>query len=73
METRLLTFCKEEHTFVFRYAPGHEDEVVDAIIQLAENEQCSIDWLDAATLSYQITQHAASFASDTLTAAPETE
>lgn len=44
---------------MFRYAPGQEDKVVEEIMQLAEREDTPLDWLDAATLSFQITQHAA--------------
>jgi len=71
MQVRNLTFAKDGHTFVFRYAPGCEDEVVDEIMQLAEDEDCTLDWLDAATLSFQIAQHAAGAAADPLTALPE--
>ena len=71
MQMRNLTFAKDGHTFVFRYAPGYEDEVVDEIMQLAEAEDCSLDWLDAATLSFQIAQHAAGATSDALSALPD--
>ncbi len=71
MRMRNLTFAKDGHTFVFRYAPGCEDDVVDEIMQLAEDDDCPLDWLDAATLSFQIAQHAAGPASDVLTTTPE--
>ncbi len=71
MRMRNITFAKDGHTFVFRYAPGHEDEVVDEIMRLAEDEDCSLDWLDAATLSFQIAQSAATMAVDPLTMLPE--
>lgn len=71
MQMRNLTFAKGGHTFVFRYAPGYEDELVDEIMQLAEDEDCSLDWLDAATLSFQIAQHAAGASLDALTTLPE--
>lgn len=70
MRMRNLTFAKDGHTFVFRYAPGYEDEVVDEIMQLAEDDDCTLDWLDAATLSFQIAQHAAT-KSSALTTLPE--
>ena len=59
MTTRTLSLAKGGHRYVFRYSPGCEDDVVDAIMELAEDEQSPVDWLDAATLSYQITQNAA--------------
>jgi hypothetical protein len=51
--------AKSGHTYVFRYSPGCEDDIVDAIMGLAEDDQSPVDWLDAATLSFQITQNAA--------------
>jgi hypothetical protein len=59
MNTRTLTLVKGGHKYVFRYCPGREDDIMDAIMELAEDEQTPVDWLDAATLSFQITQNAA--------------
>ena len=59
MATRTLSLIKSGHKYVFRYSPGGEDDVVDAIIQLAEDESSPVDWLDAATLSFEVTQYAA--------------
>jgi len=60
MTTRTLSLVKSGHKYVFRYAPGREDDIIDAIVTLAESDQSPVDWLDAATLSFQITQNAAS-------------
>jgi hypothetical protein len=57
--TRTISMTKGGRKFVFRYPRGHEDDIVDAIVSLAEDDSCPIDWLDAATLSYQVTQYAA--------------
>ena len=54
-----LSLKKGATTYVFRYAPGCEDEVVDEIMRLAADESSEIDWLDAANLGFQITQNAA--------------
>lgn len=68
MNTRTLSLVKSGHTYVFRYAPGCEDEIVDAIMSLAEREETPVDWLDAATLSFQITQYAAADCTEALKA-----
>jgi len=70
MHMRTLTLTKDGHIFVFRYASGYEDEVINEIMQLAEDEECTLDWLDAATLSFQIARYAAD-AHNTVAAAPE--
>jgi hypothetical protein len=58
MDRRELKIQKDGVTYVFRYAPGREDRVVDEIIRLAEDPAGGLDWLDAASLGFQITQHA---------------
>jgi hypothetical protein len=59
MIVRSLQIQKNDHLYVFRYAPGNEDELVDELIRLAEDDLSPIDWLDAATLSFQVTHQAA--------------
>jgi hypothetical protein len=59
MTTRTLSLVKNGHKYVFRYPSGYEDEVVDEIMRLAEDPDTDFDWLDAATLSFQVTQYAA--------------
>lgn len=59
MTTRTLSLVKGGHKYVFRYGPGCEDEMLDAIMELAESDQSPVDWLDAATLSFQVTQNTA--------------
>ena len=58
MDIRALTVTKGGLTYVFRYVPGREDEVVDEIIRLAEDPSAGLDLMDAARLGFQITQHA---------------
>jgi hypothetical protein len=53
-----LNLRKEGRTYVFRYAPGCEGQVVEEIIRLAEDPASDLDWVDAARLGFQITQHA---------------
>jgi len=56
---RTLSLIKGARLYVFRYRPGREDEVVDELIRMAEDPDTTVDWLDAARLGYEITQHAA--------------
>ena len=35
------------------------DDMLDAIMELAESNRSPVDWLDAATLSFQVTQNTA--------------
>jgi hypothetical protein len=58
METRTLSLAKGGHKYVFRYRPGAENEIVDEIMNLAESREANLDWLDAATLGFQVAQHA---------------
>lgn len=51
---RQLTLTKGGHRYVFRYAPGHEAEVIGAFASLAQDPKLDFDWFDAATLSYQM-------------------
>ncbi len=59
MSSRVLGLVKEGHQYLFRYQAGAEDRVVDEIVRLVEDDRINLDWLDAANLSYQITQYAA--------------
>ena len=59
MTTRTLSLVKGGHRYLFRYARGREDDIVDAIMALAEDDQSPLDWLDAATLSFEVTRNAA--------------
>jgi len=59
MTTRTLTLAKEGRKYLFRYAAGCEDQVVDEVMRLAQDSDCALDWMDAAMLSFQVTQCAA--------------
>ena len=66
MAKRILAFSRAGHTYLFRYPSGSEDTMVDVVMQLAEDPDCPLDWLDAATLSFQAAQYAAETCTDTL-------
>ena len=59
MRIRSLSLESNGHQFIFRYAAGREEEVLDAIVDLAEQDRCALDWVDAATLSFQVAQQSA--------------
>ncbi|HEY3246110.1 MAG TPA: hypothetical protein VGM03_22430 [Phycisphaerae bacterium] len=51
---RQLCLVKGGERFVFRYPPGQEPAVIDALAELASDRASSFDWFDAAVLSYQM-------------------
>ena len=59
MATRTLSLTKHGHRYLFRYSTGYEDEVVDEIMRLADDPESDLNWVDAAALSFQVTQYAA--------------
>jgi len=73
MSAKLLTFAKEGHKYIFRYSAGCENEIIDVLMHLAEDNSSVLDWLDAATLSFQVTQHAASECSEALDPVKQTQ
>lgn len=56
---RTLSLVKGQHHFCFRYEPGQESQVLDALIELVNKRENSFDWFDAAVLSHQLGQHLA--------------
>lgn len=56
---RAITVSKGVHRYVFRYAEGCECDVMEAVAQLAADPDCQFDWLDAASVSFQITSEQA--------------
>ena len=63
---RTLRFAKDDHHLIFRYTPRRGDEIIDYIMNLAKDKDCSLDWLDAATLSFQVANYAAAGDEDIL-------
>jgi hypothetical protein len=58
METRTkkqLLLNKGQEKFVFRFYPGEEDHLLDALVAQAEDPRTSFDWFDAAVLSFKLT------------------
>ncbi len=59
MNIRTLSLAKGGQKYLFRYGSGSEDEIMDEIMRLADDTRNNLDWLDAATLGFQVAQHAA--------------
>jgi hypothetical protein len=50
-----LLLNKGDERFVFRYGPGDEDHLLNALVAQAEDPRTSFDWFDAAVLSFKMT------------------
>jgi len=69
-DIRMVSIEKNNHHYLFRYESGYEDEAVESLMQLAESDNSEISWLDAATLSFQITCSVAAQCEKTLSPLP---
>ena len=56
---RTISLTKGEHRYLFRYVDGSECDVLEAVSDLAADPSSNFDWLDAASLSFQITSEQA--------------
>lgn len=59
MTRRELYLAKDGQAYLFRYSIGDEGEIVDAIMHLADSPGANLDWIDAATLGFQVAQNTA--------------
>jgi hypothetical protein len=64
--TRQLLLNKGDEKFIFRFGPGDEDHLLDALVAQAEDSRTSFDWFDAAVLSFKLTKSLISQADDLL-------
>ncbi|MEN6383705.1 MAG: hypothetical protein ABFD79_00745 [Phycisphaerales bacterium] len=53
---RQLVLTKGDEKYVFRYEPGCEDLLLDALVVQAKDNRTNFDWFDAAVLSFKLTQ-----------------
>jgi hypothetical protein len=49
-----LSLVKENERFLIRYYDGQESEVLAWLVSQADDPRTSMDWLDAAVLSFQM-------------------
>ncbi|MFN4242395.1 MAG: hypothetical protein ACK4PI_04070 [Tepidisphaerales bacterium] len=54
--SRTLSLVKGEHRFFFRYRPGEETAVLQAVADMANRRDVPFDWFDAAVVSHQLGQ-----------------
>jgi hypothetical protein len=59
MTLHTLILDKGRRHYVFRYPPGSEGLITDRLWRLAEDERSELDWIDAATLTFQVLCRAA--------------
>jgi len=69
MRTVLLN--KGSHRYLFRYNEGGECDVLEAIAELAGNAGNNFDWLDAATLSFQVASQQAASCIEAISSPPQ--
>jgi hypothetical protein len=55
-EQKQLILNKGHEKFIFRYNPGSEDQLLDALMDQASNKKTNFDWFDAAVLSFKLTR-----------------
>ncbi len=63
---RQLVLNKGAEKYIFRYENGREDELLDALIDQANDKRTDFDWFDAAVLSFKLTQSLISQADELL-------
>ena len=52
---RQLILNKGQERFIFRYDAGSEDQLLDSLVQQAQDKRTHFDWFDAAVLSFKLT------------------
>lgn len=53
---RQLVLNKGSEKFIFRYEDGCEGELLDCLVEHANDGRTDFDWFDAAVLSFKLTQ-----------------
>ena len=51
-----LVLTKGSEKYIFRYEPGNEDSLLEALVSQARDSRTDFDWFDAAVLSFKLTQ-----------------
>ncbi len=51
-----LVLNKGSEKYIFRYDTGCEPELLDSLVEQADDERTDFDWFDAAVLSFKLTQ-----------------
>ncbi len=56
---RQLTLVKQDQRWVFRYARGEEQQMMQRLASEANDPASRLDWFDVAVLSHQMGEHLA--------------
>ncbi len=67
MPEHILKLETPTQKYVFQYSSSTQRELIDQLVELAEDPACELEWIDAAQLSCQIAQHTADECTATLT------
>ena len=51
-----LVLNKGSEKYIFRYEIGCEGELLDSLVEQADDDRTDFDWFDAAVLSFKLTQ-----------------
>ena len=51
-----LVLNKGSEKYIFRYETGCEGELLDSLVEQADDDRTDFDWFDAAVLSFKLTQ-----------------
>lgn len=61
-----LVLNKGSEKYIFRYSEGSEGQLLDALVEKADDGGCDFDWFDAAVISFKLTQSLIGQADDLL-------
>lgn len=50
-----LVLNKGQERYIFRYQPGQEAQLLEALVSAANDPRLDFDWFDAAVLSFKLT------------------
>ncbi len=53
---RQFVLNKGSEKYIFRYEPGQEGLLLDALVASANDTHTDFDWFDAAVVSFKLTQ-----------------
>ena len=56
---KTLSLVKGQQHYCFRYTPGDEAKVLDALVEMVNRRELGFDWFDAAVMSHQLGRHLA--------------
>ncbi len=51
-----LVLNKGSEKYIFRYEIGCEGQLLDSLVDQADDDRTDFDWFDAAVLSFKLTQ-----------------